>query len=177
MFDLQEFVCQCQTAIGESQPSLAIKEVLERAMSSPAAVAAVLPVDRAEIRPLHVSPELTVLKVVWAPGMFFRAHNHLMWAAIGLYGGQEDNVFYRRTDTGLAMAGGRQLRTGEVALLGKDAIHAVTNPLPTFTGAVHVYGGDLPACQGRSEWDDDTFEETEYDFDRTVRYFEDANRK
>jgi predicted metal-dependent enzyme (double-stranded beta helix superfamily) len=78
---------------------------------------------------------------------------------------------------GLSMAGGRELRTGDVALLGKDTIHAVTNPLRTYTGAVHVYGGDLPACQGRSEWDNQTFEELEFDFDRTVRYFEDANAK
>jgi predicted metal-dependent enzyme (double-stranded beta helix superfamily) len=177
VFDLDEFVSDCQTAVAEPQPNLAIKEVLEHAMRNPAAVARVLPPDRAEIIPLHVSPELTVLKVIWAPRMNFRPHNHLMWAAIGLYGGQEDNVFYRRSDVGLSRAGGRELRTGDVALLGKDAIHAVTNPLRTYTGAVHVYGGDLPACQGRSEWDNQTFEELEYDFDRTVRYFEDANAR
>jgi predicted metal-dependent enzyme (double-stranded beta helix superfamily) len=177
MFDLEGFVSECQTAVAESEPNLAIKEVLERAVRDPAAVANVLPPHRAEIVPLHVSPELTVLKVVWAPHMYFRPHNHLMWAAIGLYGGQEDNAFYRRSDAGLSMAGGRELRTGDVALLGKDAIHAVTNPLRTFTGAVHVYGGDLPARQGRSEWDNQTFEELEYDFDQTVRYFEDANAR
>jgi predicted metal-dependent enzyme (double-stranded beta helix superfamily) len=175
MFDLEEFVGHCQTAIAESQPNLAIREILERVMRHPADVATVLPADRAEITPVHVSTELTVLKVVWAPGMYFRPHNHLMWAAIGIYGGQEDNVFYRRSDAGLSMAGGRELRTGDVALLGKGAIHAVTNPLPTYTGAIHVYGGDLPARQGRSEWDNETFEEIEYDFDRTIRYFEDAN--
>jgi len=146
-------------------------------MRKPAAVAQVLPADRAEIIPLHVSPELTVLKVVWAPGMYFRPHNHLMWAAIGLYGGQEDNEFFRRSDAGLSKAGGRELRTGDVALLGQDAIHAVTNPLRTYTGAIHVYGGNLPARQGRSEWDNKTFEEMAYDFDKTVRYFEDASAR
>jgi predicted metal-dependent enzyme (double-stranded beta helix superfamily) len=177
MFEIDQFVDDCKTALEETQPRAAIKEVLRRAMSEPGSVAAALPARRAEIVPLHVSPELTVLKVVWAPGMSFRPHNHLMWAAIGLYGGQEDNVFYRRSGRELAVSGGRELRTGDVALLGDDTIHAVTNPLHAFTGAIHVYGGDLPSRQGRSEWDAETFDEIDYDFDRTVRYFEDANRE
>ena len=177
MFDVEEFVHDCTTALREAQPTLAVKEILQRAMSDPDLVAAALPPDRAEIAPLHVSAELTVLKVVWAPGMSFRPHNHLMWAAIGLYGGREDNVFYRRSGEGLAVSGGKELRTGDVALLGDDTIHSVKNPLRTFTGALHVYGGDLPARPGRSEWTDATLEEIAYDFDRTVRYFDDANRQ
>jgi predicted metal-dependent enzyme (double-stranded beta helix superfamily) len=177
MFDLERFVHDCRAAIGEPQPHLAVREVLERAVRDPDAVAEALPPQRAAITPLHVSPELTVLEVVWAPRMSFRPHNHLMWAAIGLYGGQEDNLFYRRGEQGLVASGGRQLRTGDVAVLGKDTIHAVTNPLGSFTGALHVYGGDLPSRPGRSEWDERTFEEVDYDFARTVRYFEDANRQ
>jgi predicted metal-dependent enzyme (double-stranded beta helix superfamily) len=100
-----------------------------------------------------------------------------MWAAIALYAGQEDNAFYRRVtgEHGLVAAGGRELRTGDVALLGADAIHAVTNPRATFTGAIHVYGGDITTRAGRSEWDDDTLAEVPYDFARTRAYFEAAN--
>jgi len=176
MFDVDEFVNECRNALDESQPSLAVKQVLERATSDPASIAEALPPTRAEIIPLHVSPELTVLKVVWAPRMQFRPHNHLMWAAIGLYIGQEDNTFYRRTPERLTVSGGTELRSGDAALLGPETIHAVRNPLSAFTGAIHVYGGDLPSRAGRSEWDEETFEELAYDFDRTVRYFEDANR-
>ena len=39
---------------------------------------------------------LTVLNVVWAPGMVLPPHDHRMWAAIGIYAGQEDNEFFRR---------------------------------------------------------------------------------
>jgi predicted metal-dependent enzyme (double-stranded beta helix superfamily) len=177
VFEVEQFVHDCRAALDETQPSVAVREVLERAMCEARSVADALPPVRAEIVPLHVSPQLTVLKVVWAPRMFFRPHNHLMWAAIGLYGGQEDNVFYRRSQEGLTASGSKDLRTGDVALLGNDTIHAVTNPLATFTGAIHVYGGDLPACRGRSEADERTFEELDYDFERTVRYFEDANRQ
>ena len=40
-------------------------------------------------------------------------HNHQMWAAIGIYGGQEDNTFYRRDPDdrrSLIESGGKQLR-------------------------------------------------------------------
>jgi predicted metal-dependent enzyme (double-stranded beta helix superfamily) len=176
MFDLDKFVHECHAAVGEAQPTLAVQEVLTRAVSDPAGVAELLPPARAGIVPLHVSPSLTVLQVVWAPGMSFRPHNHLMWAAIGLYAGQEDNVLYRRAEGGLVVSGGRELRTGDCAVFGDDMIHSVTNPLRSFTGALHVYGGDLPSRTGRSEWEADTLQEVPYDFDRTVQYFEDANR-
>ena len=175
MFDLDEFVADCRAAVAQDDPLRSVKDVLERAMSDPAAVAKALPPDRAEIAPLHVSPEVTVLKVVWAPGMSFRPHNHLMWAAIGLYAGQEDNTFYRREKGTIHESGGRQIRCREVALLGPDTIHAVTNPLHSFAGAIHVYGGDLPHRVGRSEWAEQSFEEVAYDFDRAVRYFAAAN--
>ena len=175
MFDVDQLIADCRTAVAQDDALRSIKEVLERAMSDPAAVAKALPPERAEILPLHVSPELTVLKVVWAPGMSFRPHNHRMWAAIGLYAGQEDNTFYRRRPGTIEESGGRQIRCREVALLGSDTIHSVTNPLQSFAGAIHVYGGDLPHRVDRSEWVEPSFEEVAYDFDRAVRYFAAAN--
>jgi len=171
MFDIDEFVSDCIQAAAETEPRLAVKEILKRAMQNPDQVAQALPATRAELIPLHTSEQLSVLKVVWAPGMRFRPHNHLMWAAIGLFGGQEDNTFYRRSGEGLVEAGGRELLTGDVALLGDDAIHAVANPRQAFTGAIHVYGGNITARPGRSEWDDDSGQEVDYAFDRTRSYF------
>jgi predicted metal-dependent enzyme (double-stranded beta helix superfamily) len=175
MFDIDQFLAECRAAITETEPRAAVKEVLERAVAAPEKVAAALPAERAAVVPLYAADDLSVLHVVWAPGMRFRPHNHLMWAAIGMYGGQEDNAFYRRMGTGLAESGGRQLRTGDVLLLGADTIHAVTNPLRIFAGAIHVYGGDITTRVGRSEWDEERSEEVPYDFERTRRYFEAAN--
>src|SRR6476619_5103570 len=101
MFDLDTFVDDCINARHEEDPRRAIKEVLARAVSRPGDVASALPPERAELVRLHVSPELTILKVVWAPGMTLEAHDHRMWAAIGIYSGGEDNSFYRRAGTGL----------------------------------------------------------------------------
>ena len=33
-----------------------------------------------------------------------------MWALVGIYGGQEDNQFFRRADSGLAESGVEQAR-------------------------------------------------------------------
>ncbi|MGH9224497.1 MAG: hypothetical protein ACRD2W_12130 [Acidimicrobiales bacterium] len=178
MFDVDQFVADLRAARAEDDHRLAIKEVVERAVHNPVQVADALPATRAEIVPIHTSPDLSVMKVVWAPGMSFRPHNHLMWAVIGLYGGQEDNTFYRRPAPGqpaIVPSGGRELRVTDVALLGDDTIHAVTNPCAVFTGAIHVYGGDLTRRPGRSEWDEATMEEVCYDFERTRKHFEDAN--
>ena len=175
MLDIDEFIAECTRARQEAEPRLAVKEVLARAVATPGGMTAALPADRAGIVPLHVATDLTVLHVVWAPGMSFRPHNHLMWAVIGLYRGQEDNTFYRRRGSGILVSGGRELATGDVAVLGADTIHSVNNPRRTFTGAIHVYGGDITSRPGRSEWDEDSAEEVPYDFDRVRRYFEAAN--
>ena len=167
MFDTDEFLAECISARRDTEPRRAVKEVLERAIASPAAVAAALPPERAELVPLHVSPTLTVLKVVWTPGMTLRPHDHRMWAAIGIYTGGEDNAFFRQAEGGLAEAGGRELRTGDTILLGDDVIHAVTNPTAQYAGAIHIYGGDLFAAE-RSEWDPVTQARRPYDVEAAL---------
>jgi predicted metal-dependent enzyme (double-stranded beta helix superfamily) len=176
-FDIERFVADARSLLDESTPHLAIEELLERALISPAAVLSALPATRAEIVPLYTSERLSVLSVVWAPGMAFRPHNHLMWAAIGLYAGQEDNIFYRRSPAGLVSAGRRVLHVGDVALLGTDTVHSVKNPKRTFTAAIHVYGGDITCRPGRSEWEEPILREVPYDFERTRRYFDLANEQ
>jgi predicted metal-dependent enzyme (double-stranded beta helix superfamily) len=174
MFDLDEFVAECVAARAESEPRQAIKEVLERAVSEPRAVAAALPARRAEIERLHVADDLTIIKVVWAPGMEIFPHDHRMWAAIAIYGGQEDNTFFRRSPDGVVRSGGKELHERDVALLGDDTIHAVANPRRAHTGAIHIYGGDF-FTQPRSEFDPETLEEMPYDVERTMALFEAAN--
>jgi predicted metal-dependent enzyme (double-stranded beta helix superfamily) len=175
MFDLDTFIAQCQAAVGEPEPRLAIKEVLAGAVADPAAVSDALPPNRAAIVKLHSSPELTILNVVWAPHMSFGPHDHRMWAAIGIYTGGEDNCFFRRTGDTLGVSGGKDLRPRDVALLGDDTIHAVTNPTAEFTGAIHIYGGDFFTTP-RSEWRGEPYLEQPYDIDYVVNYFDEANR-
>ena len=175
MFDVEDFVARCREAAAETESRAAIRDVLLRAVSDPESLAEALPPTRAEIVRLHVSPELSVLKVVWAPGMVLGAHDHRMWAAIGVYSGGEDNRFYRRTGSSLTESGGRSLRPRDVCLLGDDAVHAVTNPTTEYAGAIHVYGGDFFTTP-RSEWRGDPLEERPHDVDRLLATFAEANR-
>lgn len=174
MFDTDSFVAACVEAASDHQPRLAVREVLERAMADPASVARALPPERAGITRLHIAPDISILKVVWAPGMRFGPHDHRMWAAIGIYTGGEDNSFYRRHEGTLAESGGRRLRPRDVALLGDDVIHAVANPTAELTGSIHVYGGDYLATE-RSEWRGDPYREQPCDAQYVIDYFEAAN--
>ena len=177
MFDTERFVADCRAARQESSPELAVKEVVERAMSAPADVERALGTPHVgEVVRLHRSPDLTILKAIWVPGISFYPHEHRMWTVIGLYGGREDNVFYRRTARGLEQAGGKQIELGDTAILGTAIIHSVNNPLRQFTAAIHVYGGDLPGTS-RSEWDPETLEERPYDLDNAMRVFAEANER
>ena len=174
MFDLDTFIEDCLTASRADQPRLAVKEVLDRAVSTPEAVAEALPPTKAELTKLHLSGELTILKVVWAPGMSIRPHDHRTWASIGIYSGGEDNTFYRRAEGGLAESGGRSMRPGDSCLLGDDAIHKVLNPTEQFAGAIHIYGGDFFGIE-RSGFDPVTLEEHPYDGAASQREFEAVN--
>jgi predicted metal-dependent enzyme (double-stranded beta helix superfamily) len=135
---------------------------------------------RAGITPLHRSASLTILNVVWAPRMAVTPHDHQTWATIGIYTGREDNIFWRRLrdapDGKIEAAGARALGVGDAVPLGRDVVHSVLNPIPRFTGALHVYGGDFFAI-ARSEWDAEQLTEQPYSVERTLRTFEEANAR
>jgi predicted metal-dependent enzyme (double-stranded beta helix superfamily) len=166
MFSLDQFIEDCK-----GKPPSAIKELMEEALRDPAsvkqaldAVAAGRDLSKASIGDMVCfrSPTLTVLKAAVPPKFKSPPHNHKMWAVIGTYDGQENNTFYRRSGTGLERAGGKDLKTADVLVLGDDAIHAIENPLDRVSCAIHVYGGDL-LNSGRRMWNPFTFEEHPYD--------------
>ena len=119
MFDVDALIGDCQAAVKESEPHRAVREVLERVMTDADAVGDAFKPRQGGLNILYSAPDLTVLHVVWAPGMVLFPHDHLMWAAIGIYAGQEDNTFYRRSGPGsrtLTESGGKELTTGDVII-------------------------------------------------------------
>jgi predicted metal-dependent enzyme (double-stranded beta helix superfamily) len=175
VFDVDEFTKDCRDALSENEPRRAVREVLTRAVSDASSVSAALEHHHAGITPLHRADDLTILNVVWGPGMQLPPHDHRMWATIGIYAGEEDNAFFRRDADTIVDSGGKALRECDVLLLGDDAIHSVKNPLRSYTGAIHVYGGDFFA-QPRSQWDAATRREKAYDHELVARLFEESNR-
>jgi predicted metal-dependent enzyme (double-stranded beta helix superfamily) len=177
-FDLDELLADCRASLEESDPRRAIREVVQRAMTRPDAVGDALRPQQGGFTLLLHEPDLTVLHVVWAPGMRIYPHDHRMWATIGIYAGREDNAFYRRaTDdrSTLVESGGKQLGVGDVVTLGDDTIHSVANTSGVLTAAIHVYGGDF-VNQPRSQWGPGPERERPYDVDQAQQEFADANR-
>jgi predicted metal-dependent enzyme (double-stranded beta helix superfamily) len=173
----EDIVARCRAALAEHTPVLAVRDVLEELVADPPQLEEALgPVEVGGITTLHNAADLTVLQVAWTPGMSLYPHEHRMWAAIGMFGGQEDNAFFRRAPNGLEATGGRELPAGDVLVLGDDVIHSVANSRREFAVALHVYGGDFFTVE-RSEWDFETFEERPRDLERTRRLFEEANAR
>jgi len=174
---VDDIVARCRDALTEHTPALAVRDVLDEFLADPKALeGAIGPVDAGGITTLYNGSDLTVLHVAWTPGMALNPHEHRMWAVIGMYGGQEDNTFYRRVPGGLEPSGGRELPAGDVLVLGDDVVHSVANSRREFAVALHVYGGDFFTVE-RSEWAFGTFEEGPRDFERTRQLFEEANAR
>ena len=174
---LERFIDDCRRAHAADRSHKAVREVVARAVSDPAAVLKMLgEPKRGEVQKLYHSPTLTILNVIWAPYMTIYPHNHRMWAVIGVYTGREDNIFWRRKAQKVEASAAQSLCVRDAVPLGAEIIHSVTNPIPRLTGAIHVYGGDFFAVE-RSEWDPETLTEQRYDAAKTLRYFEEENAR
>lgn len=179
METVEALVEACIAARAADDSHVPAREILERAMATPGDfLRAIGEPKQAGIETLYRSDSLTVLNVVWGPLMMVPAHDHAMWAVIGVYTGREDNIFWRRlpedAPAGLEAAGAKSLSTGDVVPLGHDIVHSVANPLERLTAAIHVYGGDFFDAP-RLEWDPETLTDRPLDLDRIRRRFENSN--
>lgn len=175
MFDVDDFIAECVACLDEPDPRRAAREVLDRALADSPAIADTLKPAQGGITLLYNTPSMTVINVVWTPGMRLYPHNHEMWALIGVYAGREDNEFFRRDpNAGLVASNGKSLDEGDLVSLGDDVIHAVSNPLTKPTGGIHIYGGDF-VKNPRSMWPPETNEETPYDPSVVNRLFAEAD--
>ena len=166
MFDLEQFIADLRNTLTE-RSRMPMKEVVARAIADPASLLRQLgEPDEAGVKVLHHAPDLTVINLVWGPNQVTLPHNHLLTAVIGMYGGREDNMFWRRVPNParyqIEAAGGAALGTGDVTVLGRDVIHSVANPLAKLSGAIHVYDGDFFSIK-RSMWDAETLVEQPFD--------------
>lgn len=176
-FDKDEFIEECLAAVRAGDGAhRAVRDIVARAVSTPAAI-------EAEVRDItespmmtiwHRSDELTALHIVWPPDVDLFAHDHNMWAVIGIYGGREDNSFYRRLEDGrIAPNTGKTLNRSDTIMLGSDVVHSVANPTRQWTAALHVYGGEFFTTP-RTMWSRDTYEPMPFDPAFTAQVLEEA---
>ncbi len=175
MFTLENFVADCRATVENDPSHLSIAELTRSVFADPAAVLSELgePTEGG-LNPIYMSDNMTIANVVWRPGMTVMPHNHNMWAVIAIYGGREDNIFWRRIkddpDGRIEAAGAQALTTGDVCPFGKDIIHSVNNPIPKLTGAIHIYGGDFFGAHV-SEWDAEDLTEHDRDMNKVKAMF------
>ena len=100
VFQKDKFIDDCKAAVGEGQK--VIRELVLEAVTNPAGVIRELgePTE-AGVCPIYNDDDLTIINFIWAPYMTLMPHNHNMFAVIGIYGGREDNMFWRRVGDAL----------------------------------------------------------------------------
>src|SRR5258708_37187774 len=141
MFDIDRFASDCRAALAE-RGSEAIREVVSRAVADAGEILRAMgEPEGASAGVLVRTPDLTILNVVWGARQWTLPHNHNLRAVIGMYGGGEDNIFWRRLPEDargrVEAAGAQSLRQGHVAVLGPDIIHSLTKPLAALSISLH----------------------------------------
>lgn len=179
MFDKDRFVEDLRAARYESDSMDAISEVITKAIQDPASIIRALGAPgRGRAEQLYADESITISNIIWGSEMWVPPHDHLMWAVIGVYQGQEDNTFWREQDGNLQEMGGVSLTKGDVRKLGADAVHSVRNPSLQLCGAIHVYGGDFfGAIPRRHSWNPQTLERGPYDYEFINSLRNEANER
>lgn len=169
MFEVEGFIEDCRSALGDTTPQLAVREVVSRVVSAPRELELAFGEPTGwQIDTLYNDADMTILHFMWPPGVDLFPHEHKMWSTVGIYGGVEDNTIYRRAGDHVEVSGHRRGETGDVMLLGTDGIHSVQNPTKQWTAALHVYGGDFFG-NPRSQWNKETGEPEPFDIANAKR--------
>lgn len=124
-----------------------------------------------EFSVIHRDDTLTIMNIIWPPGIVTEPHNHNSWAVIGIYQGREDNLLWAREGDGIKPIGALTLSAGDTHAMDRDDIHTAFNPGQSLTGAIHIYEGDFLTTPKR-EWDPVTHQERPRLMAETFKRFE-----
>lgn len=174
MIDLDVFVKDCKAALKTDNPSKVVEGLVRDAIADPEGLHSAFQ-ERVTGGSLlssiaHHDEELTIIQIATPPGLQSPAHNHNMWAVIGVYDGEENNAFFQDAEGVLKQTGERSLKTGDVAVLNPKAIHAINNPINQVSNAIHVYGGSILERPNRSMWNPDSLAREDYDIVQLGEY-------
>ncbi len=176
MFKLSQFIRACEAALRRPDPCQAVREIVAQAMQNPSALEAALvqtppaaDEQTGQYIFLHRAPDLAILNVIMPPRLLSPPHNHLTWAVIGIYKGQENNIFYRRAGGCLAESRRQDVAGPRVIVLDEEAIHSIANPLPERSCGLQIYGDALDNPR-RSLWNPFTWEEEAFQLQNYLQY-------
>lgn len=151
-----------RSSVSESDILRGLKPALQRLLDTPGSVPAAAFVPRKDrfANNLIYRPEDRAFSIMggnWASGQTTPIHDHLTWAVVGVYQGQERESIYRRTDDGsdprratLELVSARFNERGHVTVLSRAGIHRIDNVSPQPSFSVHVYGRDIGTLERHS---------------------------
>lgn len=146
----------------ESEVLKHVKPLLEKLIQTDGSVpkAAFVPrKDRFAMNLIHMPKDelFSIIGGIWHPGQTTPIHDHLTWALIGVYDGEEREALFRRTDDGsnpkiakIEKVSEKINRKGHVTVLGNRGIHRVDNVSDKPTTSIHVYGRDIGHAERHS---------------------------
>lgn len=157
-YSLSQFSIEAEQIVREhsteSEVMLRIKPLLEKLIQSNS-----IPdesfkprTDRFAMNLLHMPKDriISVIGGVWSPGQTTPIHDHLTWALVGVYEGEEREAIYRRLDdrsdpkhARLEKVSEKVNGKGHVTVLGHAGIHKVDNISKEVAKSIHVYGMDI----------------------------------
>jgi|SRR2546428_6768765 len=158
IYHLKDFIRESEAVVRkystESEMMLHITPLLEKLLASKSVPSEALKPrkDRFAMNLLHMPEDriFSIIGGVWQPHQTTPIHDHLTWALIGVYAGQEREAIYRRIDDSsdpsharLEKVSERTNIPGHVTVLGLAGIHKVDNPSHEATTSIHVYGRDI----------------------------------
>ena len=165
-YTLQDFTQDVDRIVreypSESEILLHLKPALEKLVGSPGSVPteAFTPrKDRFAMNLLKMPEDeaYSIIGGVWHPGQTTPIHDHLTWALIGVYEGEEREALFRRIDDGsnpkiakIQQVSERVNKKGHVTVLGHSGIHRVDNISLKPTTSVHIYGRDIGNAERHS---------------------------
>ena len=115
--------------------------------------------DRFAMNLIHMPRDeiFSIIGGIWYPGQTTPIHDHLTWALIGVYDGEEREVLFRRTDDGsnpkiakIEKVSEKINKKGHVTVLGHRSIHRVDNVSGKPATSIHVYGRDIGHAERHS---------------------------
>lgn len=158
-YSLRDFVRDTEQVVSEggteSSVMRALKPKLISLITDPRPIPASVFIpreDRFAMNLIHKPKDgsFSIVGAVWKPGQTTPIHDHLTWAMIGTYSGEEREAIFRRLDDGsdptvarIEKVSERTNTQGHVTILGSAGIHRVDNLGAEPALSVHVYGRDI----------------------------------
>ncbi len=171
--NIRSFISVCQDIVPDKDACIKFHGLMKTTLTNLAIVQRSLgslnPQRKINDAFLFRSPNLLIFHSFLLPNLVSPPHTHGTWAVIGLYHGQEDNIYYKRGNGTLIETGKQSLQPGDVVRLNPETIHAVSNPLSQPSRALHIYGTDLFSTD-RSMWNPWTLEESPFEINQFLMY-------